>query len=118
MLAQKTYPLELCDDEAATVLKINPTELYLSNKLEDEGKLFLGGDIFYRRGRVEEGTYFYLAKANPTLHAYKDIYSHHQTEYRRQDFKESQHITRYLHGKAETAQGKIKIDMPKQEDLN
>jgi hypothetical protein len=32
MLAQKTYPLELCDDEAATVLKINPVDLYITSK--------------------------------------------------------------------------------------
>ncbi len=30
MLAQKTYPLELCDDEAATVLKINTADLYIT----------------------------------------------------------------------------------------
>jgi PII-like signaling protein len=40
--------------------------------------LYLSVEIFPRRERVEEGSYFYLAKANPTLHAYKDIYSHHQ----------------------------------------
>jgi hypothetical protein len=35
----------------------------------------IGSDIFFGRGRVEEGVSFYLAKANPTLRAYKGIYS-------------------------------------------
>jgi hypothetical protein len=38
----------------------------------------ISSDIFFGRGGIEDGVCFYLARANPTLKAYKDIYSFDQ----------------------------------------
>lgn len=46
----------------------------------------IGSDIFFGRGAMEDGVSFVLAKANPTLRAYKDIYSFDQNEYQGQEF--------------------------------
>ena len=56
------------------MLKLKADDLYFPRERE-EGKLMIGSDIFFGRGRVEDGVSFYLAKANPTLRAYKGIYS-------------------------------------------
>lgn len=117
MLTQNKYPLELCDDDGATILKIKPLDLFLP-KNEGEGKVMIGSGISLGRGGLEDGVSLILAKANPTLRAYKDIYSFDQNQYQSQDFDESEHIIDYLKEKTEQIDSRMVVHFPLQPDLN
>ena len=78
----------MCDEEGDEIFRFKPSELYLP-KTAETGRIYVSSERHLAWSGVRSGCSYYLARVNPTINAYKGLYSVDNNEYQMQEFTES-----------------------------